>query len=247
MVRPELKKAHCPFIRAMLTAPDAPPWDREAQEMNVEDLVKFVEEQPGNGSLDRVLKFFAVFNHGLGNRFQRLAHLATGSGGRFSTKLIGSDGDHDGGSRIYDPESGEFDREQFIRFSSFSSDGNSMSVADLGVAIVDANKRHNGSPVNALQSAGEFALLSVLLGDDNGAVKISEMDRLFAANEFPERARENLGTRTAERWFDLTLRITEAVSEAAIRTRHHEGEMKVESLKNQLEMLFSPLLKLMKS
>jgi hypothetical protein len=247
MVRPELKEANCPYMRSMLNASDAPSWDPKAQEMNVEDLVRFVQDQPGNGSLDKVLKFFAISNHGLGNRFQRLAHLATGPGGRFSTRLVGSDGDHQGDSRIYNPETGEFDQEQFTRFTGFSSDGQTMTVADLGKAIVDANQRHNGSPSDTLLSAGEFALLCALLGDDAGAIRISDMERLFRANEFPEGARENLGSRTAQQWLKLARQIADAISKTAIRSRHHEGEMKSGNLKKQLDMVYSPLLKLMKS
>jgi hypothetical protein len=241
MVPPDLKEANCPFVRTMLTASDAPPWSRETQEMNVLDLMKFVEDQPGNGSMGTVLKFFAIFNHGLGNKFERIRNLATGSGGRFSTRLIGSDGDHPGDSRIYNKATGEFDGEQFKIFTGFSSDGETMSLDDLGRAIVDANKRHNGSPINAVQSAGEFGLLSALLGDSDGKVKISEMERLFAVNDFPGGARVNLGTRTAQQWFDLTLRIIHAIAADASRQGHHEEEMKVELLTEHLKTFLSPL------
>jgi hypothetical protein len=245
MVRPELKKVNCPFMRAMLSAPDAPKWNRQAQEMSVEDLLKFARDQPGNGNLERVLRFFSVVNHGLGNRIQRLGRLIIGSGGQFSTVLRGSDGDHEGDSRIYNPDTGEFDREQFRHFTSFSSDGKTMNIADLGSAIADANKRHNGSPMTAVQSAGEFALLSILLGDDAGTMKIEDMERLFDANEFPEAARANLGSRTTERWFELTRKITAAISAAASRTRHDERDMKPDRLEHLLEVLFSPLMRMM--
>ncbi|MDA1315178.1 MAG: hypothetical protein O2968_17745 [Acidobacteria bacterium] len=152
MAKPELKGMHCPFLRSMLSAAGAPAWDQKAREMEVEDLVKFVQNQPGDGSLDKVLKFFAVHNHGVGSRIQRAAHLLVGSGGRFSTELIGSDGDHEGGSHIYNPETGEFDAQQCRQFTSFSQDGRTMSVEDFGAAIVDANKRHGGSAVNALRT-----------------------------------------------------------------------------------------------
>jgi hypothetical protein len=243
MVLPELKEAICPFIRTILTASDAPQWSPETQQMNVEDLVKFVQDQPGSGSLGKVLRFFAVFNHGLGNRLDRIRNLAIGSGGRFSTEFVGSDGDHAGGSLIYNKMTGEFDQEQFGIFTSFSQDGETMTVDDLGRAIVDANKRHNGSPTNALQSAGEFGLLAALLGDVKGTIKISDMEQLFERNEFSSGACANLGTRTAEQWFDFTLKTTAAISEAAIRIGHNKEEMKVESLTEELKTLFSPLLR----
>jgi hypothetical protein len=241
-VRPGLKDAICPYMRTMLSASDAPPWNEEAQEMNVEDLVGFVRRQPGNGSLDEVLKFFAVFNHGLGNKFDRIRHLAAGSGGRFSTRLTGSDGDHEGGSLIYRKSTGEFDREQFTAFSTFATGGVTMSVNDLARAIADANQRHNGSPTTAVQSAGEFALLCALLGDDDGAIRIADMEQLFAANEFPEGARANLGARTARQWFDFTLRLIDGISAEARRLHHEEGDMKIEQLTEHLKTLFHPLL-----
>jgi hypothetical protein len=231
----------------MLSAPDAPKWNQREQVMNVEDLLRFVKDQPGNGDLEKVLRFFSVVNHGIGNRVQRLGHLVSGSGGKFSTVLRGSDGDHDGDSRIYDPETGEFDREQFQRFTSFSSDGKTMDVAAIGRAIADASKRHNGSPMTAVQSAGEFALLSVLLGDDDGRISIGDMELLFEANEFPVGARRNLGGRTAERWLDLTRRITEAFSAASILALKQRRNMKPERLNDLLEVLFSPLLRTLKS
>src|SRR6516225_9085327 len=101
MVRPELKETICPFMRAMLIGSDAPPWNPDLQEMNVPDLVRFVQDQPGTGSLSEVLRFFAIFNHGLGTKFERIRNLAIGSGGRFSTRFVGSDGDHAGGSLSY--------------------------------------------------------------------------------------------------------------------------------------------------
>jgi hypothetical protein len=170
-----------------------------------------------------------------------------GSGGQFSTVLRGSDGDHEGDSRIYNPDTGEFDSEQFLRFTSFSTDGKTMDVASIGQAIADANQRHDGSPITAVQSAGEFGLLSVLLGDNDGTVTIADMKRLFEANEFSPTARENLGSRTAEKWLDLTRRITEAVSTASVRAGHRQREMKPDRLKDLLEVLFSPLLRLMHS
>jgi hypothetical protein len=247
MIRPELKNMHCPYLRAMLSAPDAPKWNQRAQVMNVEDLLKFVRDQPGNGTLDQVLRFFSVVNHGVGNRLQRLGQLVIGSGGQFSTVLRGSDGDHEGDSRIYNPDTGEFDPEQFLRFTSFSSDGTTMDIAAIGQAIADANERHNGSPITAVQSAGEFALLCVLLGDNDGTIKITDMKRLFEANEFSATARENLGSRTAENWLDLTRRITEAVSTAATSERHRQREMQPDQLTDLLEVLFSPLLRTMRS
>jgi hypothetical protein len=98
-----------------------------------------------------------------------------------------------------------------------------------------------------VQSAGEFALLCILLGDNDGTMQISDVKRIFEANEFPVHARENLGSRTAEKWLDLTRRITEAVSTAAIRARHNRTEMKSDQLKHLLEVLFSPLLRTMQS
>jgi hypothetical protein len=247
MIRPELKKTHCPYLRAVLTVPDAPKWDQQAQVMNVEDLLKFVKDQPGNGNLEIVLKFFSVVNHGIGNRIQRLGRLVIGSGGQFSTVLKGSDGDHEGDSRIYNPETGEFDPEQFEKFTSFSTDGETMDVAAIGRAIADANQRHNGTPITAVQSAGEFALLGILLGDDDGKMKIPDMKRLFEANELSETARKNLGSRTAEKWVDLMRKITKAVSNAAVKAKHQENEMKPDRLEHLMEVLFSPLLRAMRS
>jgi hypothetical protein len=247
MLRPELKKVNCPFMRAMFNAPDAPKWDPQAQEMNVEDLIRFARDQPGDGNLDKVLRFFSVINHGLGNRIQRLGMLVLGSGGRFSTVLRGSDGDHEGDSRIYNPDTGEFDPEQFQHFTSFSKDGTTMGIAEVGAAIADSNKRHNGTPMTAVQSAGEFGLLSLLLGDDSGTFKIDDMRRLFEANEFPEGAREHLGTRTADHWMKLTRKITAAISAAAVRAHSDEREMRADRLKRSMEILFSPLIKILAS
>lgn len=246
MLQPELKKVNCPFMRAVLTAPDAPKWDSQAQEMNVEDLIQFARNQPGEGNLDRVLRFFSVVNHGLGNRVQRLGMLILRSGGRFSTVLRGSDGDHEGDSRIYNPDTGEFDPEQFQRFTSFSKNGTTMNIAELGAAISDGNQKHNGTPMTAAQSAGEFALLCLLLGDDAGTIPVDAMRRLFEANEFPDGAREHLGTRTAEQWLRLTRKITTAISAAAIRSHNQDNEMKPDRLKSNVEVLFSPLIKTMR-
>ena len=70
------------------------------------------------------------------------------------------------------------------------------------------------------------------------------MERLFAESSFPEGARNNLGSRTAHQWFQLTVKIAEAVAEAAARVGHHEGEMRVEQLTERLRSTFSPLVKL---
>ncbi len=241
MKRPEFKEIHCPFLRTVLSAPDAPSWDSAAQQMQVEDLTGFVRAQPGNGSLDRVLKFFAVTNHGLGNRAQRFFDLL-GNSSRFSTRLPGSDGDHGGDSRIYHPETREFDEAQFLAFTSFSSDGATMTVTDLGDAILDANRRHDGRPSDAMQSAGEFALLGILLGDTEGTIAIADMRLLFEKNEFPQGARENLGSRTAEQWFALTHRISQAVQAASVRTGHHAAALQGGQLQAGLRLLFGGLL-----
>ena len=225
-----MKKMHCPFLRTMLSAPDAPKWNSRAQTMKVEDLMKFVRDLPGNGNVEEVLRFLTVVNHGVGNRLQRLGRFVTGSGGEFSTVLKGSDGDHEGDSRIYNPDTGEFDPEQFRQFTSFSTDGKTMDIAALGRAIADATKRHKGTPVTVVASAAEFALLCVLLGDDAGTIKIADMKRLFEANQFPAGAREKLGKRTAEHWVDLLRRITEAAS-----SRRKE-------VRQLLEVVFGPLL-----
>lgn len=242
-MRPEMKKMRCPFLRTMLSAPDAPKWDQRKQVMDIEELVRFIRDEPaGNGTVHEVLRFLSIANHGVGNRLQRMGCLVTRSGGQFSTELAGSDGDHEGDSRIYDPETGEFDAEQFARFTSFSGDGETMDIAALGQAIADAGKRHNGTPVTAVESAAEFALLCILLGDDNGAIRIADMRRLFEANEFPAGAREKLRSRTREQWFSLTMRIIEAVSSAALGGRDGNSEMKPDRLKHLLEVLFGPLL-----
>jgi hypothetical protein len=246
MIRPELKKTHCPFLRTALSAPDAPKWNPRAQTMKVDDLLKFVRDQPGNGNVEQVLRFFSVVNHGLGNRLQRLGRFVTGAGGEFSTVLRGSDGDHEGDSRIYHPDTGEFDPEQFQQFTSFSSDGKTMDIAALGRAIADANKRHKGSPITLVQSAGEFGLLCILLGDDDGTMNIADMMQVFHANEFPGAARENLGRRSAENWLDLTRKITEAACAAKIQSGSRQRDMKPERLLQLLEVLFSPLLKTMR-
>jgi hypothetical protein len=242
-MRPEMRTMRCPFLRTMLSAPDAPKWNPRTQVMNVEDMIKFVrDEPPGDGTLHQVLRFITVANHGVGNRVQRLGRLVMGTGGQFSTELTGSDGDHEGDSRIYNPQTGEFDPEQFARFTRFSADGETMDVAALGQAIADANQRHTGTPVTAVQSAGEFALLSILLGDTGGTIKIKDMKRLFLSNRFSASARKNLRTRTAEMWLDLTLKITDGVSRAATAARYRPREMKAERLKQLVEVLFSPLL-----
>lgn len=241
MKRPEFKDIHCPFLRTVLSAPDAPKWDAAAHQMQVEDLTGFVRAQPGNGSLDRVLKFFAVTNHGLGNRAQRFFDLL-GNSSRFSTRLPGSDGDHGGDSRIYHPETREFDDAQFRAFTSFSSDGVRMTVTDLGDAILDANRRHDGRPSDAMQSAGEFALLGILLGDAEGTIAIADMRLLFEQNEFPQGAREHLGSRTAEQWFALTHRISQAVQTASARTGHHAAALQGGQLQAGLRLLFGGLL-----
>jgi hypothetical protein len=246
MIRPELKEMNCPYMRTMLSAPDAPKWNQGAQVMNVQDLLDFVRDQPGTGNLEKVLRFFSVVNHGLGNRLQRLGRLVIGSGGQFSTVLKGSDGDHEGDSRIYNPETGDFDAEQFQKFMAFSTDGATMDITAIGQAIADANTRHNGSPVTAVQSAGEFALLCILLGDNDGRIKIADIRRLFEANEFPPSARENLGSRTAEKWLDLMRKITKAVSAAAVHTGRNDPEMKSDRLEHLLEVVFSPLLRTMR-
>jgi hypothetical protein len=94
-----------------------------------------------------------------------------------------------------------------------------------------------------VESAGEFGLLSVLLGNRDGTIEIADMRRLFEANELSAGARENLGSRTAEEWLELTRRITEAVSAAAAGARDRRPEMKSGQLKDLLEVLFSPLLR----
>ena len=53
-VRRDLKAAICPYVRTMLSAPDAPGWNPGAEEMEVAELVAFVRAQPGSGSLDEV-------------------------------------------------------------------------------------------------------------------------------------------------------------------------------------------------
>lgn len=241
MKRHEFKEIHCPFLRTVLSAPDAPAWDAAAHQMKVADLLGFVRAQPGNGSLDRVLKFFAVTSHGLGNRGQRLFDLL-GESSSFSTRLPGSDGDHGGDSRIYDPESREFDPEQFRRFTSFSHDGKTMTVADFGAAIVDANRRHNGKPSDAMFSAVEFGLLATLLGDETGTVAIADMRLLYEQNEFPAGARENLGGRSSQHWLTLTHRIGEAVTAVAAKTGHHASALGSGELQGGLRLLFGPLL-----
>jgi hypothetical protein len=233
MVDARLTQTICPFMRTMLTAPDPPQWNSDKEEMEVSDLVGFVRKQGGSGDLDRVLRFFAVFNHGLGDRDDRIANLDFGSGGRFSTRLTGSDGDHKGGSLIYNKTSGEFDENQFRLFTGFSSDGETMSVGDLGKAIVNANSRHDGALLDAGKSAGEFALLSVLLGDDKGTIAIKDMELLFKENKFPERARVNLGRRTTQ---------AGAVSAEAIRIGLHHAEMQVQTLTDRVKGLFSSLI-----
>jgi hypothetical protein len=241
-VRRELKATICPYVRTMLSAPDAPGWNPDAEEMEVAALVDFVRAQPGSGSLDEVLKFFAIFNHGVGNKLDRLRHFSAGSGGRFSTHLTGSDGDHAGGSLIYNKSTGEFDREQFTHFTGFSRDGKTMSVDEVARAIVDGNQRHQGSPATAVQSAGEFGLLCALLGDDDGTMKVADMELLFAQNRFPDGARANLGTRTSRQWFDLTARLIDGISAEANRLHLHEGQMDVPQLRKGLKIVFSPLL-----
>ncbi len=241
MKRPELKETHCPFIRTMLSAPDAPAWDTAAHRMKVADLLAFIRAQPGNGSMDRVLKFFAVTNHGLGNRAQRFFDLL-GETSSFSTRLTGSDGDHGGDSRILNPESGEFDEEQFRLFTAFSSDGLSMTLAGFGAAIVDANLRHAGTPSDAVLSAGEFGLLAALLGDEQGTVAIAHMRLLFEENEFPPHARANLGGRTAHQWFTFTQRISEAAAKAAAHSGRPSAAFAGTELQAGLRLLFGPLL-----
>ena len=156
--------------------------------------------------------------------------------------FVGSDGDHAGGSLSYNKATGEFDEKQFKIFTSFSNDHEAMTVDDIGRAIADANKRHDGSPTNAVQSAGEFGLLCTLLGDDNGTMKIADMEQLFRVNVFPVDARENLGARTARQWFDATLSITTAISAQAVRIGYRPNEMKLELLTGELKTFFSPLL-----
>lgn len=128
---------------------------------------------------------------------------------------------------------------QFDAFTRHSSDGKAMSIADLGAAIADANRRNHGTPSDALQSAVEFALLSIVVGDDHGSVPIAGMRQLYEANTFPEGARENLGTRTAEQWFALSARIVEATKQAAAKNGHPlpGGE----HLDAGLRMFFAPL------
>ncbi len=235
-MRPEFKDMHCPFMRTVLGSQDAPAWDKAAQQMKVEDLVRFVRDQPGNGSLDRVVRYFAVVNHGLGNRAQRLFNLL-GAGGTFSTKLVGSDGDHSGDSQIYHSKTREFDAAEFAAFTAFSSDGAKMIVAEIGAAIVDMNHRHGGRPSDALQSAGEYALMGVLLGDDAGSIPVADMRTLFEKNEFPAGAREKLGSRTAEQWFGLTNLISDAVAAAAARAGRG-ADMHAERLRAGLGLLF---------
>ena len=240
-MRPEFKDINCPFIRTVLSAPDAPHWDSTRQVMQVGDLLQFVRDQPGNGNLDRVLRYFAVVNHGLGNRAQRLFNHLLGAGGQFSTKLVGSDGDHGGDSRIYNPETREFDPAEFAAFIKFSTDGHTMGVSELGAAIQDFNHRHAGRPSDALQSAGEFALLAVLIGNAEGTIRVADMRLLFEANQFPEGARANLGSRTAEQWFTLTNRISEAIAAAAARNGQQAGVMPADRLREGLRSVFGPL------
>ena len=77
--RPPDETMRCPFLRAMLSAPDAPKWNPRTQVMNVDDMIKFVrDEPPGDGTLHQVLRFITVANHGVGNRVQRLGRLANG-------------------------------------------------------------------------------------------------------------------------------------------------------------------------
>jgi hypothetical protein len=242
-IKPEMKDMHCPFLRTVLSAPDGPKWDRESQLMEVEELLQFVRNQPGHGDLADVVCFFSVANHGLGNRIQRLGRLVTGAAGQFSTNLRGSDGDHEGDSRIYNRDTGEFDAEQFRVFTSFSTDGQTMDVNALGRAIANANKRHNGSAITAVQSAGEFGLLCTLLGNRDGTIRIADMRRLYEENQFPDAARENLGSRTSQMWLDVTRRIVKAVSRAAAGAAHRQQNMNLDSLNNLLEVLFSPLLR----
>jgi hypothetical protein len=232
MIKPELAATICPFMRTMLTAQDAPPWNKAAQEMEVSDLVGFVQAQQSehDGSLRDVLKFFAVSNHGV-----------PGQSGRFSTHLTGSKGDHKGGSEIYTKSTGEFNQDEFQKFTVFGSDGR-MDHAQLGKAIVDANKRHGGSPVDAVKSAGEFALLSALLGDGNGTITIDDMSLLFKENEFPNGARANLRNRTAGDWFDFTGKIVRAISAEAIRIAHHQGEMQLQKLTQEAHTRFASLI-----
>ena len=78
-------------------------------------------------------------------------------------------------------------------------------------------------------------------------MKIPDMKSLFEANDLSETARKNLGSRTAEKWVDLMRKITKAVSNAAVKAKHEEKEMKPERLEHLMEVLFSPLLRAMRS
>lgn len=241
MVRPELKEVHCPFVRTMLSAQDAPPWNREAQEMEVGDLTGFVRAQPGDGDLDNLLRFFSIINHGVGNKLVRSMNLLQPRS-RFSTKLMGSDGDHGGGSHIYHPVSGEFDERQFATFTAFSSNGKVMTIGDLGNAVAGANQRHGGTAYDALQSAVEFGLLATLIGDRRGAIRISDIRLLFEQNEFPAGARENLGGRTTRHWLNVTVRIADAVVAAAEKAGDREKAAEIKRLKQGLKKFLAPLL-----
>lgn len=106
---------------------------------------------------------------------------------------------------------------------------------------MNANNRHAGSSLDAVKLAGEFALLSVLLGDDNGTIAIKDMELLFKGNTFSEDARVNLGRRTAREWLNLTHRIVGAVSAEAIRIGHHHAEMQVQTLTDRVKGLFSSI------
>jgi hypothetical protein len=134
----------------------------------------------------------------VGNKLARSMNLFQPNS-RISTRLMGSDGDHPGGSHIYHPVSGEFDAEAFGTFTAASTGGRTMTVAGLGRAIAGANQRNGGSPYDALQSAAEFGLLATLLGNRRGAIPLDAMRQLFERNEFPEGARENVANRTARR------------------------------------------------
>jgi hypothetical protein len=237
-MKPEFKQVNCPFMRSVLSADDAPRWDSAAQEMDVDDLLRWVRDQPGSGSMQRVLRFFAVLNHGLGNRAARQFRFALGFGGRFSTKLVGSDGDHAGDSHIYRHDTGEFDAAEFDAFAKSSSDGATMTVADFGAAIHSMNRRHGGTASDAVQSAGEFALLAILLGDSAGTVRVADMRVLFEENRFPDGARANIGDRTAEQWLALSGRITDAISAAAARAGDPIGDLHAEQLRTGLRVVF---------
>lgn len=235
------KGATCPFMRTLFVNNPAS-YDEASRTMSRQTLEQFVrgQRQEGeDGSLERVLSFFARVNQTpLKMKFTNFL----GRRDLFSTEFPGSRGDHPGSTDIYSRADRAFDEAAFGRVIAHSSDGTTMSHRDMAAAIIEANDSDSnpGSSLDLEKSAGEFALLFNLLAGKEDRMHIADMRTLFERNEWPAGSLRNLGRATRGDWVSATKRITHEIVRMKF-DRDDKGRGKAQVMRDLGKVVSAPM------